>query len=158
MCNTGGAPVPRVPTKDDILGEDPWSNTIVDPAFMQDPTGIMRQSDVVAIDAINTALGTDAIRPASEMLGGFMGGGGASQEEIAQARYMRDSDPIRRMSPADYEAYKAAQAEAAAEEKRRVTAWQGENRSRRGRAATLLTGPRGLSSDGTTARRTLLAM
>ena len=158
MCNTGSMPVPRTPTKDDILGEDPWSNPIIDPAYAQDPTGIMRQSDVVAIDAINSALGTDAIRPASEMLGGLMGGGGASQEEVAQARYMRDTDPTRRMSPGKYEQYKAAEAAAKAEEKKRVAAWQGENRARRGRASTLLTGPRGLSSDGTSARRTLLAM
>ena len=160
MCNTGSAPVPRIPTKDDILGEDPWSNPIIDPAFAQDPTGIMRQSDVVAIDSVNAALGTDAIKPASEMLSGFGGSNspgpmdltgrpGAEERGFAEGRYTTQEQLT---------AAQTAKAEAAAEEKRRVAAWQGENRARRGRASTLLTGPRGLSSDGTSARRTLLAM
>lgn len=160
MCDVSSIPTPRIPTKDDIFGEDPWSNRIINPAFAQDPTGIMRQSDVVAIDSINTALGTDVAVPASEMLGGLMnpdrsnvvagGGGGASSE-------FRDAAG-NRMTTEEYAAAQTAKAAEKAEEKRRVAAWRGEDRSRRGRASTLLTGPRGLSSDGTTARRTLLAM
>jgi hypothetical protein len=163
MCNTGSAPVPRRPTRDDIVGEDPWSNPIVDPAFAQDPTGIMRQSDVLAIGSINEALGLEgdaAIPSASQMLGGFGGSNspgpmdltgrpGAEERGFAEGRYTTQEQLT---------AAQTAKAEAAAEEKRRVAAWQGENRSRRGRASTLLTGPRGLSSDGTSARRTLLAM
>lgn len=155
MCNVGSAPVPKRPTREDIVGEDPWSNPIINPAFAQDPTGIMRQSDVAAIDAINAAFGTEAIKPASEMLGGMLNPE-STNVDVAQAR--RSTPGEARMSPVDYEAAQAAKAAAAEEEKKRIAAWQGEGRSRQGRASTLLTGPRGLSSDGTTARRTLLAM
>ena len=155
MCNTGSAPVPRIPTKDDILGEDPWSNPIIDPAFAQDPTGIMRQSDVAAIDAVNAMFGTEAIKPASEMLGGMLN---PESSNVDTAKAQRGTPEGTRMSPGDYAAAQAAKAAAAKEERARVAAWQGENRARRGRASTLLTGPRGLSSDGTSARRTLLAM
>lgn len=150
MCNV---PTPRSPTKSDIVGEDPWSNPIINPAFVQDPTGIMRQSDVMAIGALNRVLGTDTIKPASEMLGPMLNPAGGANAGPESARPAES-----RMSPGDYEAAQAAKAAAAVEEKKRVAAWQGENNARRGRASTLLTGPRGLSSDGTTARRTLLAM
>ena len=157
MCNVGSAPIPKRPTKDDLLGEDPWSNTVINPAFAQDPTGIMRQSDVAAIDAINAAFDTNAIRPASEMLGPLMNPGGTSEAPGVTAA-QRES---RASTYATVEAERAAREAAitaAEEEKKRVTAWQGENRNRSGRASTLLTGPRGLLNDGTTARRTLLAM
>lgn len=147
MCNV---PTPRTPTRSDIIGEDPWSNPIINPAFVQDPTGVMRQSDVAAIGTINRILGTDAIKPASGALDPMLN----PPERTTVGTRPEEA----RMSPGGYEAAQAAKAAAAVEERKRVAAWQGENNARRGRASTLLTGPRGLSSDGTTARRTLLAM